>query len=1052
MYGPVDKFTIDNIRNICQVLRAANPSIFVDVVSVNEHGDLILPKSPFSQDIEEFFNSLKDLEMFHNSIEINGVSIHIHRLVSDQYIVVAGVVNDTFDEILKETFRFLAFSRLEIDEYIKDILFQGNLCKKVFESIPEFLAYKSVDGIYRIVSNSSNDLYKKRFDSIIGKSIDDLYNEETAKIVKALDQKVYDTGKPIRQNIEIQTDFGTKLVDTIRNPIYDDSGELAGVISVSRDISELNEVKNQLAQTNQIQSVVIDIARQFISFNEKDFDENINESLKKLGKVMEADRSYIFKYNFEQNTTDNIYEWCREGIKPQIDELKDLPVTDYLDNWVTVHRQGNVVDIPNIEMLDHETETYRSLSHQEIKSIITLPLFVNDECFGFIGFDAVNDYKDWSNIKPIIEIFPQIYANYFMLAQFHDDLQNARNLAVNANQAKTDFLAKISHEIKTPLNGIYNALYLLEKSNLDKSQSEYLGITKYSLETLTSLIDNILDFTQIETGHLKYKSSVVELEKEMISLIRLNRYAASEKNIEIIFDYDYQIPQFIHTDIQKVKQILNNLIQNAIKYTNQGRIIVKVSMIKHKDPYVDLKFEVIDTGVGISIQQKDKIFNKFYQGDQVLSKINSGVGLGLSITYELVEFLRGKLSLESKERQGTKFTVDLTIFSPDESEKEKPIDAKACLIDLSLGEDDYMSHMIKPIFNDFSLMDIKDLSHDNDYDYAFVYSNNLSIIESHMNVLEKNKKSSVKYILLYDFFGAMMSNQIQFFFDLLVETPVLQIDLLNRIQHIDKKKLTNKTNELNFDQKIIRVLLVDDNRINRKALKSILESLGLLVQEASNGYEAIDQVEKKSYDMVLMDIQMPGLDGYETTKQMRDKHLVGDHIPIIAVTAYGRDATLEAALKSGMNDTLMKPIKKEELHRILEKYIKKDDLSMTDNHQVNDTLSVFAKDDFEKLYKQPFLRLEIIDAFLEDQEEDMVRISNAFKEKSLVKIQKEIHYAKGTFAYIQAHKITKLANTILELCKKNQLKEVLNLKDMFIGYYKELISVLKDYKNQINPS
>jgi len=1052
MYGPVDKFTIDNIRNVCHVLRASNPSIFVDVVSLDDKGDLILPKSPFSDAIEEFFNTLKDLEMFHNSIENNGVSIHIHRLLPDQFVVVAGVVNDTFDEILRETFRHLAFSRLEIDDYIKDILFQGNLCKKVFESIPEYLAYKTVDGVYRIVSKSANDLYKKRYDSIIGKSIDDLYTEETAKIVKTLDQEVYDTGKPIRQNIEIQTDYGIKLVDTIRNPIYDDTGELAGVISVSRDISELNKVKNQLDQTSQIQSVVIDIARQFISFNEKDFDENINDSLKKLGEVMEADRSYIFKYNFEQNSTDNIYEWCREGIEPQIDELKDIPVTDYLDNWVTVHRQGKVVDIPNIEMLDHATETYKSLSQQDIKSIITLPLFVNDECFGFIGFDAVNEYKDWSNIKPIIEIFPQIYANYFMLSQIHDDMQNAKNLAMNANQAKTDFLAKVSHEIKTPLNGIYNALYLFEKSNLDDSQKEYLGITKYSLETLTSLIDNILDFTQIETGYLKYKSSVVELEKEMISLIRLNKYSASEKNIEIIFDYDYQIPKYIHTDIQKVKQIMNNLIQNAIKYTDQGRVIVKVSMIKHKDPYVDLKFEVIDTGVGISSQQKDKIFNKFYQGDQVLSKINSGVGLGLSIAYELVEFLRGKLSLESNDQQGTKFTVDLTIFSPDKSDSEKPIDGKACLIDLSLGNHHHISQLIEPIFKDFSVNDLNDLSHH--YDYIFVYSNQLSFIESHIEKLEKNKVSSAKYILLYDFLGAMMSKQMHALFDLLVEIPVLQGDLLNRIHQIDKKKQrqVKKTTELNFDKQTRRVLLVDDNRINRKALKSILESLGLLVKEASNGYEAIERVEKNTFDMVFMDIQMPGIDGYETSKQMRDKHLLGDHIPIIAVTAYGRDATLEEALKSGMNDTLMKPIRKEELHRILEKYMIKEDLSMVDDLEDDESSSVFSKDDFEKLYKQAFMRSEIIDAFLEDQEEDMERILTAFNEKSLVKIQNEIHYAKGSFAYIQASKITKIANTILDLCKNNQLKEVLKLKDMFMGYYKELVSVLKNYKDQMNLS
>jgi CheY-like chemotaxis protein/nitrogen-specific signal transduction histidine kinase len=1051
MYGPVDKFTIDNIRNVCQVIRASNPSIFVEVVSVNENGDLNLPKSSFSEDIEEFFSSLKDLEMFHNSIEKNGVSIHIHRLLPDQFIVVAGVLSDTFDEIIRETFRFLAFSRLEIDEYIRDILFQGNLCKKVFESIPEYLAYKSVDGIYKIVSKSSNELYKNRFDTIIGKSIDDLYTEETAKVVKALDQEVYATGKPIRKNIEIQTDFGIKLVDTIRNPIYDDAGELAGVISVSRDISELNNVKNQLSQTTQIQSVVIDIAKQFISFNETDFDENINESLKKLGQVMEADRSYIFKYNFEQNTADNIFEWCRAGIEPQIDELKDLPIIDYLDNWVTMHRQGKVVDIPNIEMLDHNTETYRSLSHQDIKSIITLPLYVNDECFGFIGFDAVKDYKDWSNIKPIIEIFPQIYANYFMLAQIHDDMQKAKNIAMSANQAKTDFLAKVSHEIKTPLNGIYNALYLLEKSRLDDSQKEYLGITKYSLETLTSLIDNILDFTQIEAGYLKYKASIVELEKEMISLIRLNKYAAAEKNIEIIFDYDYQIPKYVHTDIQKVKQIMNNLIHNAIKFTNQGRVIVKISMIKYKDPYVDLKFEVIDTGVGISDQQIDKIFNKFYQGDQVLSKINGGVGLGLSITYELVEFLKGKLSLESKDNVGTKFTVDLTIFSPNKSDKVKAMDGKACLLDLSLGEHEYIKHMIEPVFNDFSIFDLNQFNQEKNYDFIFVYSNNLSFLESNFEILDKNKVSSTKYILLYDFLGSMMRKQIRSFFDLIIEVPVGQADLVQRIRHIDKTKEGHniKSKELNFDIEQGKVLLVDDNRINRKALKSILESLGLVVIEASNGYEAIDQVENTTFDIIFMDIQMPGIDGYETTKQMRDKHLIGDDIPIIAVTAYGRDTTLEAAFKSGMNDTLMKPIKKEELHRILDKYLKTEDVNMLNDHQGNESLCVFAQEDFEKLYKQHFMRLEIIDAFLEDQGEDMRRILNAFKEESLVKIQKEIHYAKGSFAYIQASKITQLSNDILELCKNNQLNEILKLKDIFIGYYKELVSALTDYKNQM---
>lgn len=387
-----------------------------------------------------------------------------------------------------------------------------------------------------------------------------------------------------------------------------------------------------------------------------------------------------------------------------------------------------------------------------------------------------------------------------------EEIKRAKEIAENASKTKSEFLATMSHEIRTPINGILGMLNLTSSTNLTVEQKKYISMAKDSCEYLANIVDSILDYSKIEAGKLDLEKISFDLHKLVNSVIEEFRIKANDKKIVLNLYFDNTIDQFIKGDVFKIKQILVNLVNNAIKFTENGKIDVKVEKTKNFDDKVEFKIMVSDTGIGIPKDKINKLFQTFSQVDGSSRRKYGGTGLGLVISKKLIEMMGGNIWLETEENVGTKFYF-------------------TCILDKSDKDD---------------------------------------------------------------------------FFTKEIETE-------------------NKPEE----KKQFRILIAEDNNVNQEFLSVLLTKKGFFVTCVDNGLEAIEKLKGERFDLILMDIEMPEMDGYEATVKIREieKNEKQKKIPIIALTAYAMKGDREKCASVGMDDYLSKPIKVDLLFSKLEKYL-----------------------------------------------------------------------------------------------------------------------------------
>ena len=789
-----------------------------------------------------------------------------------------------------------------------------------------------------------------------------------------------------------------------------------------------------MANHDRFQDIVLSIANELINISTDEFHQKIENALAMVGDFLDVDRVYVFEYDYEHGFMNNTFEWCNQGVSKEIDNLQQIDIDLFNDVWVKYHMLGEPAIYEDVNALDKEHIIYKILEPQGVKSVTTLPLMDNQKCLGFVGFDDVKNKRQWNDREMnLLKVLSEVITNAMLKQEQQKRLIELKQKADEASLEKNQFLAKISHEFRTPLHGISNALYLLESTDLTSEQREYHDIATYSTKALMSMISDLLDISKIESGQIDIFEDIFNLENELTNMILTILPKAQEKGLQVDFDFDFQINCNHLGDHTKIRQIILNLLSNAIKYTDQGLIKIKVNRIAEEDIYDVIRFAIEDTGIGIDRMHIDKIFDKFYQVDSGDSRKYEGTGLGLSIVKELIQTLGSKIILETHLNHGSKFSFDLRLKKQGHVDFN---DVKGFNV-LLTDQDDLMFHFYN-VFKSMG-MDVYYNTKNESILYDLIVFNE----EKSLELIDFYKSNFAKPTTLYVKVGELESIhhlQVTLYFQKIISRKTIYQKIIGDL--FDKKQ--GRFDRYN-DALSGYALVVDDNRLNRIALENILKKQGIHSKLVDGGEKAIEAAKNERFDIILMDIQMPGMDGIEASKSIRNLGPQYAYIPIIGVTANAFLNDYDLMKEAQMNDVLFKPIHVDALERILRKH-----LSVQKQIFVPASFLVFDRKDYLYRFDESIdIAKSVIEAFLTEYKKDMEAIRVAIESKNRTEIKEKLHYFKGSCSYLSGKRTTWLLTNMMEFNEKKDQSSLEKAYEVLSYEVIKLVDTLKTFLEKL---
>lgn len=551
-----------------------------------------------------------------------------------------------------------------------------------------------------------------------------------------------------------------------------------------------------------------------------------------------------------------------------------------------------------------------------------------------------------SKIKAFIDFFQHKIAleeTTRKLSKSIAELNEAKQIAEDATTAKSAFLATMSHEIRTPLNGIIGMADLgLMDDEIGPQQRERLMDIKTSGESLLEIINEILDISKIEADKLELEEiefSIRELIEKIVNLLSVKIF---QEKLEFVCDIDPDIPDILIGDPLRIRQILINLLSNASKFTEEGTVSVKVKMLEHIEEQISLEFAIEDTGIGIPEEKQQQLFDSYTQADTSTTRKHGGTGLGLNISQKLVNMMGGKISVSSTPGLGSKFYFRLNMITGNQKEKpwelhlKQPNDSYKVLV---IDDHEQSAKVITRLLDHWGLQNVytsdcnkcSDLLNQHNFDLILIdfYLKNKNGVEVAEELKKQNSlKPDTAIILLspskanIEILKLKKAQKYEF-----LTKPVLQNDLRHLLITLfgSKEQIREEESKLPAEikppEKPLEILVAEDQIINRKIVVQLLEKKGWKVKAVENGKIALDEACNSKYDLILMDVQMPEMDGFEATREIRVFEIDKDyHTPIVAMTAHAMKGDREKCLAAGMDYYITKPVNPSELYDTIEKF------------------------------------------------------------------------------------------------------------------------------------
>jgi len=833
-------------------------------------------------------------------------------------------------------------------------------------------------------------------------------------------------------------------VEYVGTPIRDQDGTIIGVVIVFRDITQRREDEEKIrASENRFRSLTNNV------------------------------QGIIYRCLLDK-------DWTMIYLSQEVQNMTGYPAADFIGK--------------------EPTRTYSSVIHPDDREQIDR---VVNECVAH-GKPFAIEYRLVHESGEIKYVFERGQAEYdeegkaehldgFIIditerRELERELEAAKTAAEDATKAKSDFLANMSHEIRTPMNAIIGMTHLCHKTQLTPKQRDYLKKIDRSAHSLLGIINDILDFSKIEAGKLLMESIEFDLEEVFQNLTSLVGVKASEKGLEVLFRIDPQTPVRLIGDPLRVQQVLLNLCSNALKFTEEGEVVASVRVLESDGEEAELEFSVSDTGIGLSQEQQSRLFQPFTQADTSTTRKFGGTGLGLSICVKLVELMNGRIWVESEKGKGSTFFFTARFGrSSADIKKGHRVPAedlrgmRVLVVDDNASSRDIFCEMLESMSFNVSVAasareGIAELVQaDSNFPFRLVLMDwrmpEMDGLKAARMIREsKDIKDQPKIVMVTAYGNELIGSQAEEagLLGVLIK-PVSSSLLFDSIAQAFSETVSDEHEHVLADQqtevtdlKGLHVLLAEDNEINQEVAGELLREVGVTFELAENGRQAVELAKKRHFSGVLMDIQMPEMDGYDAARTIRQTRTHSD-LPIVAMTANAMAGDREKALDAGMDDHVPKPIDPQQLYSAIRKWFRATEVQpQTDetagNHepviqQAEDELppSIDGLDietglmrvaGNRKLYRRLLIK------FSQSQKGAIKVIRKSIAAGDLEQAHRTAHTLKGVAGNIGADELQEAAKAVDAAFKNNQIDEVENALP---ALKHELEAVISAITSQIAP-
>lgn len=804
--------------------------------------------------------------------------------------------------------------------------------RKAFYNNPAIMSISTLkEGKYLDVNESFLQLCEYSRDEVMGHTSAEL------NIFHDFDNREYyiDLLKQQGHLDNIEMTVRTKSGDLVNSLLFAEIVEFANepcLLTVIFDITEQKRLNNVLVNQSRILYGLSYASNHLLTST--NLDSGINTTLSIIGRALSCDRVAIYQVNSSMDQAEPRNHW--------IASKTEHSFKDYPSNLAFVFEPTLIEELIHGRAIHQQSPQFSALENAELpshwtKAFLITPILIERKLWGFVHYEFCHVERIWSKGDEVImlslstSIAGSISRDNTML-----ELQLAKEEADRANLAKSSFLAIMSHEIRTPMNGIIGMANLLKHMELSPEIQDYVETIRISGDALLDLINDILDFSKIESGNIELSNQAFNLNDCIEDVLELLSVKAAEKDIDLIFEPSQDIKWQIYGDSTRIRQVLLNLVGNALKFTEQGYVRISVQILCQNNQEVQIRISISDTGIGIREDRIETIFLPFAQAEANIERKYGGTGLGLPISKRLADMMDGSIDVESIAGKGSIFHFSFkTFFLFDHLMPEidlNPLSGKKIFVRLS---NHIVFESVQKLLSSYGIsayaindpQDIMNYLQQNiifDMGIVECIESPLTTVEQ-LNMFRSMPQYTNTHLIFVRTIGKKVldleqqKNALNHFITKPIRLHYLAETILSILSGGSKPKTKGRIEGFNLEmaKKYPHTILVaEDNVVNQKLIRSVLAKLGYDADVSANGIEAIEEVKRKSYDIVFMDIVMPVMNGLEATKRIRLLNL--DPPPkIVAMTANAMEEDRRNCLTAGMDDYISKPINFDELIRIL---------------------------------------------------------------------------------------------------------------------------------------